>query len=115
MADIEPGYVLFVNYGDGQGREQRGQRPVVVVSSSDHLAIADQLVTVIPCTSVNRGWPNHVPLTGPTGLGQATIAITEQVRTIDRSRILRISGSVNQSCFEELTMWVNDWLIRKIA
>jgi mRNA interferase MazF len=115
MADIEPGFVLLVNYGDGIGREQSGQRPVVVVSSIDHLDIADQLVTVIPCTTVMRGWPNHVRLTGPIGLSQPTVAITEQIRTIDRSRLLRITGTVDQRCLNEICLWLEDWKVARSA
>jgi len=115
MTDLEPGFVLLVNYGDGIGREQSGQRPVVVVSSIDHLATADQLVTVIPCTTVMRGWPNHVRLTGPIGLSQPTVAITEQIRTIDRSRLLRVSGTVDQRCLNEICLWVEDWQVARSA
>lgn len=115
MAELEPGFVLLVNYGLGLGREQSGQRPVVVVSSHEHLVTADQLVTVIPCTTVLRGWPNHVRLTGPIGLTQPTVAITEQIRTIDRTRLLRVTGTVDQRCLEEISMWVDDWHLRRSA
>ena len=115
MDDLEPGLVLLVNYGDGLGREQTGRRPVVVVSSVEHLATADQLVTVIPCTTVLRGWPNHVRLTGPIGLTQPTVAITEQIRTIDRTRLLRVTGTVDQRCLREISLWIEDWQVARSA
>ena len=48
-----------------RGREQAGRRPVLVVASDLYLEQADTLAIVIPATTVDRGWPNHVRLRGP--------------------------------------------------
>lgn len=107
---LHAGRVLWADLGDGVGREQAGRRPVVVISSSDHLALADRLVTVLPCTTTDRDWPNHVVLTGPTSLKRATFAMTEQPITISRDRVVRTAGEVDDTCLAEILQWLDDWL-----
>ena len=107
---IRPGSVVWVDLDPVQGREQGGRRPAVVVSSADHLAAATTLVTVVPATSRDRGWPNHVALQGRTGLDVATFAMTEQVRTIARGRLSSTSGEIEEASLVEITEWVRRWL-----
>lgn len=107
---MRPGDVVWVELGPVSGREQGGRRPAVVVSSASHLAAATTLLTVVPATSRDRGWPNHVALTGPVGLDGATFAMTEQVRTIARERVVGRAGSADDECLAEVCAWLHRWL-----
>lgn len=108
---MRPGSVVWVELAPAEGREQSGRRPAVVVSSTDHLASATTLVIIVPATSRDRGWPNHVPLIGQTGVAGPTFAMTEQVRTISRSRVVRDAGDVAPECLVEIMEWVHRWLV----
>lgn len=110
MDRLHPGRVVWVELGDGVGREQGGRRPAVVVSSADHLILSDDLVTIVAATGVDRGWPNHVPLQGPTELKRPSFAITEQTKTISRDRVVRTAGEVDDTCLAEILQWLDDWL-----
>ncbi len=110
-AVIRPGSVIWVEFDPVSGREQGGRRPAVVVSSAAHLTAATTLVTVVPATSRDRGWPNHVLLRGGTGLTTATLAMTEQVRTIARDRVAEQAGQVDDGCLAEICGWVHRWLV----
>jgi mRNA interferase MazF len=107
---IRPGSVVWVDLDPVHGREQGGRRPAVVVSSEDHLIAATTLVTVVPATSRDRGWPNHVTIRGATGLDVATFAMTEQVRTIARDRVVSTAGEVEQASLAEICEWVRRWI-----
>ncbi|MBU6146600.1 MAG: type II toxin-antitoxin system PemK/MazF family toxin [Actinomycetales bacterium] len=109
MTDLFTGAVVWVDLGDSLGREQRGRRPAVVVSSRAHLAASVELVTVLPCTSKYRGWPNHVELRGETALGRPMYAMTEQIRTISRTRVHPTSGFVAIECLRHIARWVSAW------
>lgn len=111
MTELGAGAVVWAELGMGVGREQSGRRPAVVVSSIDHVDIAARLVTVVACTSRDRGWPNHVRLTGVTGLAMTTYAMTEQVRTIDRTRVVDTAGQVDDECLAVIGRWLHDWLV----
>ncbi len=108
MPDLEPGTVCWAWLDPAVGREQAGRRPVVVVSSAGHLASVDTLAIVVPVSRTDRGWPNHVPLTGaalPSG-----VVMTEQPRTISRSRLDGVLGRVDDACLSSIRTWLADWL-----
>lgn len=108
---MEPGTVIWVDLTGARGKEQQGRRPAVVVSSRDHLSAVTDLVLVVPCTTRDRGWINHVPLTGPAGLEAPTFAMTEQVRAVSRSRVNSEGGAVSQECLRKIRAWVHRWLV----
>ena len=109
MPDPTPGEVIWVVLDPVVGREQSGRRPAVVVSSRAHISIADTLVMVVPVTSVNRGWSNHVRLLGDV-LDRDSWAMTEQVRTISRQRVVGHAGRVDSTTLTDIRRWISDFL-----
>lgn len=106
----EPGFVALIDFGTTVGREQSGVRPGVVISSANFHSVMTRTALVVPCTRTDRGWRNHVPLAGPTGLMVQTFAITEQPRVVDLTRVLRLTGSVDQHTLHRITKWVHEWI-----
>jgi len=108
--NLSPGTVVWVQFDPTVGREQRGTRPAVVVASSGYLAAVPDLVIVIPATSRDRGWAHHVQLTGSRlRLPRPTWAMTEQPRTISRSRITTHAGSIEPACMHQIERWLDDF------
>ncbi|WP_432830025.1 type II toxin-antitoxin system PemK/MazF family toxin [Dactylosporangium sp. CA-092794] len=87
MTVVQPWEVWWADLDPTEGREQAGRRPVLVVSSVFHLRLTGEaLVSVLPMTTRERpGWLHRVPLRAPHG--QGGFVITEQVRTVARSRL----------------------------
>jgi mRNA interferase MazF len=108
---LAPGSVVWVNLDPTVGREQAGRRPAVVVASAGYLEAVTELAIVVPATTSDRGWPQHVQLIGSAlTLARPTFAMTEQPRTISRRRIASVSGSVDNSCLASIRRWLNDFL-----
>jgi mRNA interferase MazF len=108
---LEPGSVVWVNLDPTVGREQAGRRPAVVVASAGYLQAVTELAIVVPATTTQRGWPQHVELSGPAlGLAYPTFAMTEQPRTISRRRIATVAGKVDDECLGAIRRWLNDFL-----
>ncbi len=105
---LAPGSVVWVSLDPLKGREQGGHRPAVVVAGRDYLEIVDSLAIVVPVSTTFRGWPNHVPLSGTTAV--EGWAMTEQVRTVTRSRISGVDGSVDAACWAAVRTWISDFL-----
>ena len=105
-----PGRLVWIDDPATVGREQSGRRPWLVVSSVDFLKRTDDLVTVVPCSSRDRGWVHHVELTGATGLRTRTFAITEQIRTVSRQRIVGAAGTADPASVGATVSWVSVWL-----
>lgn len=103
------GQVVWCDLDPSIGRDQGGRRPCVVVSSEKFSAATDDLVIAVPCTSRDRGWVHHIPLSGPTGLTRKTFAITEQPRTMSVDRIRGHAGHVDEDCMSGIVRWVHVW------
>lgn len=107
--ELRSGDVVWAELSPVVGREQSGRRPVVVVSGPEHLELADTPAMVVPVTSVQRGWDNHVPLPN-AGLGVPSWAMTEQVRTISRNRIVGTAGWIGPRTLHEIRTWLAGFL-----
>jgi mRNA interferase MazF len=94
-----------------RGREQRGSRPALVVSSEGYLDSVPGLVIVVPITSVDRGWPHHVAIEGEAArLRKRSFAMTEQPRTITIERIVRHAGSADDVTMAAVDGWLRDFI-----
>jgi len=107
---LRRGDVAWAELSPTRGREQAGRRPVLVVASSGYLRTVTTLVVVLPVTTTDRSWSNHVPLRGATGLGRPSWAMTEQVRTIARDRIVAPAGAVDVATLAEVDEWLRAML-----
>lgn len=109
--ELRRGMVVWAELDPVRGRGQSGRRPVLVIASDLYLEQADTLAIVVPCTTRDRGWPNHVKLTGEDlGLPSETFAMTEQPRTVTRERIFDVAGMVDIKVMREVDMWLRDFV-----
>ena len=77
------------------GHEQGGRRPVMIVSVDEISSGPGEMCIVVPLTRTDRGTPLHVRIDPPEGgLGAASFALPENVRSISRTRLARRRGSV---------------------
>ncbi len=106
---LEAGTIVWCELDPVVGSEQGGRRPALVIASLDYSEAINRMTLVVPCTKRERPWPNHVPLTGPTGLPTRCFAITEQPRAISIERIRKISGRVDEDCLNRVCTWVHLW------
>lgn len=107
---LAPGVVGWASLEPVRGREQGGHRPVLVVASAGYLDAVTTLVIVLPLTTTDRGWPNHVLADGPTGLDRPSWVMTEQPRTLARDRLTLPCGHVSSSCLDAVRRWICDFL-----
>jgi mRNA interferase MazF len=99
--------VVWVDFSPTRGREQKGARPALVVSSADYLASVPDLIIVLPITSVDRRMPHHVDLWG-AGLKLTTpsFAMTEQPRTVSRERAGGDEGCIDPRVIADVDSWL---------
>lgn len=85
----KPWQVWFADLGTPVGHEQRGRRPVVVVSSQFHARLPNDVVLVVPLTTRNRALPHHVCISSTeSGLSRPSWARTEDLYSISLGRML---------------------------
>ena len=85
------GDVWYANL-DGVGSEQKGFRPVVIVSNEMNNEHA-KTVTILPITSklCKHNIPTHY-IVNVDFLTKISIVVAEQIRTVDKSRLERKIG-----------------------
>ena len=99
---IQRGDIYFVDLNPVQGREQAGQRPVLVLSI-DAINRLPLVVTVVVGTNganITRDYPTNVRIApADSGLPLETVFLCFQIRSLDASRFAstpagRVSGPV---------------------
>jgi mRNA interferase MazF len=96
---IARGDVVWCNFSPVVGSEQAGTRPAVIIQNdvanrTSPCTIVVPFTTKLPPTL----FPSHAFVAaGVGGLTQDSIALCEQVRVVDKRRIIRVVGSLDAS------------------
>ena len=95
MADVRRGDVVIVNLDPTIGVEIRKTRPAIVVSN-DSINRFSQLVVVVPLTkNTAHISPSHAVVPkGTARLTFASKAMTEQIKAVDKHRIVKRLGTL---------------------
>jgi mRNA interferase MazF len=109
-AELAPGVIAWAALEPVRGREQGGHRPVLVIASAGFLDAVTTLVIVLPITTTDRGWPNHIRVDETSGLDRPSWIMTEQPRTLSRDRLTRVAGEVSADCLASVRSWLGDFL-----
>jgi mRNA interferase MazF len=71
-----------------RGREQSGERPVLIVSADPINQGPADLVVAVPFTTRGRGVPTHIEVHPPDGgLREVSFAMCEQIRSLAAARL----------------------------
>ena len=89
--------IFNANLNPSIGSEQKGTRPVLVISDEDYNSVMS-VVTILPITSLKAGrkvYPNEVLIpAGTGGLISDSIILSHQIRTIAKDRSILHIGSI---------------------
>lgn len=97
--EVKRGDIFWADLQPRSGSEQRGRRPVVVVSNDGfNLTPTWRSVIVVPISTSDaqaRRGPTAVSLaSGAGGLPKAGVALCHQVTTLDRAKLTERLGSL---------------------
>jgi mRNA interferase MazF len=91
------GEIWLVDFDPTRGREQRGRRPALVVSTDPFNHGPANLVVVVPLTTRERRIPMHIPLEPPDGgVRETSFAMCEMVRSVSTGRFVECWGTVER-------------------
>lgn len=85
--------------------EQRGTRPVLVVSAPAFNAWPVGLVVVVPITTRERGFAHHVAIDGG-GLDRRSFAMPEYVRSVTQRRLRQRLGAADHQAVTSVDEWL---------
>jgi Growth inhibitor len=101
---IARGDVVLCDLNPVVGTEQAGIRPVVILQIDRANAVSPHTIIAPFTTKIRRKLlPSHVFVpAGVGGLSQDSVVLCEQIRVIDKSRIIRVLGHLDDSYLQEL-------------
>lgn len=73
--------MILVSFDPSMGYEQKGYRPVLVVSSQRINRLTNGIVKVVPINTTNSDFPLHIPL--PSEIKTAGKVLLQQEITLD--------------------------------
>ena len=90
---LRRGDIILVDLGPPPGHEQAGRRPAVVVQNDIGNRFAPTTI-IVPLSSRPPRLPTHVAVEHPA-LSLPSTALGEQIRVVNRSRILGSMGGLD--------------------
>ena len=102
---MKRGEVYDARLDPAEGSEQTGTRPVVIVSRNA-INVSSPVVIVVPCTTyrrLRRVYPSQVLIKASEGgLDRDSVALGEQIRVMDKNRLLHRRGALSPTTLEQL-------------
>ena len=105
---IYRGDIYLANLNPYKGSEQGGKRPVIIIQNDvgNHYSPTVIVTAVTSRFFKKRALPTHVPLDNAE-LEKNSLALLEQIRTIDKSRLIRKIGSVPEEKMKEINQAIH--------
>lgn len=99
---MKRGDIYYANLNSVIGSEQGGIRPVLIVQNNTANRYSPTLIVVPITAAKKRDLPVHIRIFKKGGLLRNSTILTEQIRTIDRKRLLKYVGSLDQSLMKHV-------------
>lgn len=105
--------IYFCNLDPTEGSEQKGRRPVLVIST-DSVNHNLTVSTVLPLSSVkenDRIYPTEVLLpVSVSGLPKLSVAMVQQIRTVSHSRLQnKVSMITDEETRQKVSTAISDY------
>ncbi len=96
---IARGELYFTDLGQGRGSEQEGRRPVVIIQNDAGNRNSSTVIVAAISSQISRRskLPTHAFLGPENGLDAPSVVLLEQLRTVDKERLLDYIGQLSQS------------------
>lgn len=94
------GDLVWLDFSPGSGHEQIGKRPALCISNKDYNEKTG-LALFCPCTSVIKGYPYEVLITGTKKIQGVILA--DQIKSLDwKTRNISFIASIPSSHLDEV-------------
>ncbi len=104
VKEVKRGEIYWVDFGETVGSEQGGIRPALIVQNDAGNRHSPTTIVVTITSKRKPNLPTHVWLKKDTlnGLDKDSLVTCEQIKTIDKTRILDKIGEISNSKQKEV-------------
>lgn len=101
---VKRGDIFFAALNPVQGSEQGGTRPVIVVQNDVGNQYSPTTIVLAITSQINKAkLPTHVEIPCvESGLNKDSVVLAEQLRTIDKSRLIQKIATVEHHTMEKI-------------
>ena len=100
--------ICLVNLDPAVGHEIKKTRPCVIISP-DEMNMNIATIIIAPMTTKSHSYPTRIPITFK---GKKGWIVLDQIRTIDKSRIINIAGKLNSGKITDVKNVINEMLVK---
>ena len=100
--EIKRGQIYMADLNPVIGSEQGGIRPVVIIQNDMGNRYSPTIIVAAITGRVKKKLPTHIKL-NTTGLTKESTALLEQIRTLDKTRLLEKLGEVSVEELNQIT------------
>ena len=95
---MKRGDIYYVNLSPVVGSEQGGMRPVVIIQNDIGNRHSPTVIVASLTSQIQKAkMPTHVEVDKSYGLPKNSVILCEQIRTIDKSRLMNKVGQLDAS------------------
>ena len=100
---VKRGDIFYADLGPVIGSEQDGIRPVLIIQNDIGNKYSPTVIALAITTKTKTYIPTHIPIEkGVSGLKKDSIILVEQIRTIDKARLIEKVGHLGDDIMEEV-------------
>ena len=100
---MKRGDVYYADLSPVVGSEQGGIRPVLILQNNVGNKYSPTVIIAAITSKIDKSKvPTHVPIGKDTGLTENSVALLEQVRTIDKQRLTDKITHLNEELMQEV-------------
>lgn len=94
---VRRGDIFYAELSPVVGSEQAGTRPVVIIQNDIGNKYSPTVIAVAITSKVKNKMPTHIEIEGSKyGLDKYSVILTEQIRTLDKSRLKEKVGRLDK-------------------
>jgi mRNA interferase MazF len=96
--------MFYADLTNGVGSEQSGYRPVIVIQNDIGNKHSNTIIAAIITsrTAHKPKMPTHCHIIAQQGLGRDSLALLEQIRTIDKERLKEYIGKLDDEAMRRI-------------
>lgn len=94
--EIKRGDIYFANFNPVIGSEQGGIRPCVVIQNDLGNRCSPTVIVAAITSKAKNIQPTHCPLYPIHGIARDSLVLLEQIRTIDKRRLIIYTATVDE-------------------
>ena len=102
--NIKRGDIYFADLRPVEGSEQGGIRPVLIIQNDVGNRHSPTVIAAAITSQLNKArLPTHIELSASSyGLTRDSVILLEQIRTIDKRRLLEKMGRLDKSAMDQV-------------